>query len=124
MLLKSFYYVHFVLSRLCRASKDKTFGEYRVNVLLLLAEINFVFGVLYLLMRERFGDISYPVYIGMFTPLFALHFYVFGNDRKRAEYEREFKNYSQSKRWKADILAVLVWFIAFFLPVIVHVITK
>lgn len=119
MLLKAFYYLYFFLWRLCRASKDKSFGEFRVNVLLMLIEANFVFGLHYLLMGKRIGDLNRELYVVVTVGvLLAMNMYLFGSERKRAHYEREFKKYSKDKQRKADILAVLTCLGALLLPLI------
>src|SRR5688572_17111896 len=107
MLLKSFYYLYFVLWRLCRASKDKSFGELRVNSLLMLIEAHFVSGLLYLFMWGRIGDIHPVLYIvGTVAPLLIMNMYLF-ESKRRSQYEQEFVRYSKKKRQKADILAAL-----------------
>lgn len=123
-MLKDFYYLYYFLWRLCRASKDKSFGEFRVNSLLMLIEVNFVFGLIYFFLREQTGDINFVLYVvGMVTPLLVMNMYLFGSELKRAQYEREFKKYSQDKRRKADILAALACLFAFLLPLIVRLFT-
>jgi hypothetical protein len=120
MLLKSFYYLYFVLWRLCRASKDKSFGELRVNSLLMLIEAHFVSGLLYLLMWGRIGDINLVLYVvSTVVPLLVMNMYLFGSELKRSQYEREFVKYSQDKRRKADMLAVLAFLGAILVPFII-----
>ena len=120
MLLKGFYYLYFVLSRLCRASKDKAWGDFRVHILLMIVEVNFVFGLLYSVLREQFGELNRHLYvIGMVLPLLAMNLYLFANDQKRRSYEREFLKYPRNKRRAADVITVLACLGALLFPLMV-----
>jgi hypothetical protein len=120
-MLKGFYYLYFALSRLCRASQDKSFGEFRVHVLLMLIEINLVFGLIYFLKRERIGDLDPTLYvIGMVLPLVAMNNNLFASGQKRSRYEQEFRKYPERKRRTADVATLLACIGALLLPFVVR----
>jgi hypothetical protein len=120
-MLKAFHYLHFALWRACRASRDASFGEFRVQALLGLIEINFVSGVLFLIPGDHVANLNLPAYLlATVVPLFALNVYLFWDAKKREKYEWEFAMYPLTRRRTLDVLTFLVAIGAIFLPVIGH----
>ena len=120
-MLKAIYYLHFALWRACRASKDASFGEFRVQVLLVLIEVNFVAGFLSLVMERQIQYLNLAAYVAVTcAPILALNGYLFWNPKKRQKFEREFATYPQSRRRRLDALTIVVSVGAIFFPVIVH----
>lgn len=121
-MLKAFYYLHFALWRACRASKDPSFGEFRVQTLLLMIEGGFVSGLLLLVMERQVANLNVAVYVmATVTPLLTLNVYLFWNPKKSRKYETEFATYPLSRRRKLDALTAVISVGAIFLPVIAHV---
>lgn len=118
-MLKALYYLHFVLWRACRASRDAHFGIFRVQVLLLMVQVSFLAGVLFLITGDRALNIGMPAYLLLtVAPALALNVYLFGDARKCERYESEFAKYPQSRRCALDALAVFVSIGAVLMPVI------
>ena len=120
-LLEPYYYLNFFLWRVCRASKDKAFGEFRVRVLLLLAEANFGFSLMYAVFDEGVSQINfYLAAVGLVLVPGIINFFLLSDQRKRP-FEKRFRQYSSQKRWIADIVTAIAYLGALFCPLLVRV---
>lgn len=119
-MLKAIYYMHFALWRACRASKDPSFGEFRVQALLMLLEASFVAGLLFLTVGDQLVNLSLPVYtVATVAPMLILNIYLFWDPKKRKPFEAEFARYPPNRRRRLDALTLLAAIGAVLLPIIV-----
>lgn len=120
-MLKGFYYLYYALWRACRASKDPSFGEFRVQVLLSVIEMGFISGFLLMVMERQVANMTVAAFVvATVAPLLALNVYLLWNPKKRKKYEREFATYSKRRRRSLDAVCLVLSVGAMFFPIIVH----
>ncbi len=119
-LLEPYYYLNFFLWRVCRASKDEAFGEYRVHFLLLLAEVSLGFGLIYAVFQEEVTQINfYLAAIGLVLAPGIINFFLLSDQRKRP-FEKRFRQHSLQKRWIIDIVTAIAYLGALSCPFFVR----
>lgn len=116
-MISSLYYLYFFLWRVCRASKDRQYGEFRVHSLLLMVEMMFGFGVMYAVLQDNVVEVSFlEGVLPLVAAPFALNLYLFSDERKLQPYFHRFSELKPGVRRAADLLATAFCLAAFALP--------
>lgn len=108
------YALYFVW-RLCRADRDRRFGEFRAISILVAIEVIVAVGLVDLMLGPTLFETSNKTLAVVGLPVILVSVLYFSNELKRVEYHRRFRAFSARKRLIADAATVSVFVAALIL---------
>ncbi len=103
------YYLHDFMWRLCRASKDPRFGQFRVHLLILFVQVAALTTAVTLIARAlHMDDAIAPTVILSVLVMTVLNEYLFSSESRRSPYARLFRQLSAPRRRFADTATAAV----------------
>lgn len=106
MFASAAHYVFFLIWRLCRADKDRLFGEFRTMSILLVVEVLLVASLMDVILQASSLELGNVAFGAVLLLVIGLTVWYYSNEKKRAEYQQKFRAYSVKKRLVADVATI------------------